>query len=100
MSKLLKCLSPLAVLLTAQVVQAADSAFAQPDAAPPAPAGASLFAKHCAMCHKPADLARRVQSAGDAGTGKGSLTSFLAAHGRADPAADAAIIDWLLNGGT
>jgi cytochrome c len=73
---------------------------AQPNAATPAPDGAMLFAQHCAMCHKPADLARRVESAGDAETATASLTTFLATHGCADAAADAAIVDWLLNGGT
>jgi hypothetical protein len=50
------------------------------------------------MCHKPADLARRVGSAADRDTGRAATATFLAHHGRADAAADAAIIDWLLDG--
>ena len=111
MSKLAKGLILLAALLTAPTVQATDSArpfkgraiapaSAQPGAAPPAADGASLFATHCAMCHQPAALARRIGSAADRDTAKAAMATFLAHHGRADPAADAAIIDWLLNGGT
>ena len=74
------------------------SASAQPDATLPAPDAATLFAQHCAVCHKPADLVRRAQGAGDAEMAKASLTTFLARHGRADATADAAIIDWLLHG--
>jgi mono/diheme cytochrome c family protein len=109
MSKLAKGLILLAALLTAPKVQATDPArpfeggavapaSAQPDPTLPAPDGATLFAQHCAVCHKQADLVRRVQGAGDAETAKASLTTFLGRHGRADAAADAAIIDWLLNG--
>jgi mono/diheme cytochrome c family protein len=111
MAKPAKGLILLAALLAAHVAQATDPAgpteggavvptSAQPDAPSPPPDGARLFAAHCAMCHKPADLAERVQSAGDAKTAKASLTTFLARHGPADAAADAAIIDWLLAGRT
>jgi mono/diheme cytochrome c family protein len=111
MSKLVEGLTLLAVCLPVHAMQAADPAgrveggavvpaSAQPDATLPASDPATLFAQHCAVCHKPADLVRRVQGAGDPETAKASLTTFLARHGRADAAADAAIIDWLLNSGT
>lgn len=109
MSKLAKGLILLGALLAAPVAQATDPesrieggavapASAQPDVASPAPDGASLFATHCAKCHKPAGLARRLQGAADQETAKAAMATFLAHHARADAAADAAIIDWLLNG--
>jgi mono/diheme cytochrome c family protein len=57
--------------------------------------GAQLFATHCAMCHQPAALARRLQMAPDPQGAKANITSFLAHHGRTEAAADAAIIDYL-----
>jgi mono/diheme cytochrome c family protein len=67
------------------------------NAAPPSIDGAQLFATHCAMCHKPAELARRLQSAPDPKAARADMAAFLARHGRSDAAADAAIIDYLAN---
>ena len=64
---------------------------------PPALDGAQLFATHCAMCHKPAELARRLQSAADPEAARAEMAAFLARHGRSDAAADTAIIDYLAN---
>ena len=69
----------------------------EPDTAPPALDGAQLFATHCAMCHKPAELARRLQGAADPKAARADMAAFLARHGRSDADADAAIIDYLAN---
>ena len=45
--------------------------------APPALDGAQLFATHCAMCHKPAELARRLQSAADPEAARAEMAAFL-----------------------
>ena len=110
MLKLAKGVTLLAAFLPAQVVQAADPASQiEPGAvapgspepnAPPAPDGAKLFGTHCAMGHKPADLVPRVRSAPDRETARAAMATFLARHGRSDAAADAAIMDWLMNGST
>ena len=68
---------------------------AEPHTTPPAPDGAQLFAAHCARCHKPAELARRLQSATDQKAARADVATFLARHGRSDADADAAIIDYL-----
>ena len=65
--------------------------------APPALDGAQLFATHCAMCHKSAELARRLQSAADPKAARADIATFLARHGRSDADADGAIIDYLAN---
>jgi mono/diheme cytochrome c family protein len=83
--------------LAIDTAQAADPATSTP---PPAPNGAQLFATHCAMCHKPAELARRLQSAADPKAAWVDMAAFLARHGRSDAAADAAIIDYLARSAT
>jgi hypothetical protein len=109
-SKLAEGLMLLA-LLTAPLAQAADPASrneggavvppsAQPHAVGPTPDGATLFTQHCAMCHKPADLARRIQREADRDAARAATVTFLAHHARADPTADATIVDWLLSGST
>jgi mono/diheme cytochrome c family protein len=65
--------------------------------APPSTDGAQLFATHCAMCHKPAELARRLRSAADPRAVRADMAALLARHGRSDAGADAAIIDYLAN---
>lgn len=106
MPNVAKVLSLIAALLTFHAAQAADpttmigpgvsaSARPEPDAAPPALDGVELFATHCAMCHKPAELSRRLQSAADPEAARVDMAAFLARHGRSDPNADAAIIDFL-----
>ena len=98
----------IAVFLAVHAAQAADpatsnesdasgSARTEPDIAPPALDGAQLFATHCAMCHKPAELARRLQGAADPKAARADMAAFLARHGRSDADADAAIIDYLAN---
>jgi mono/diheme cytochrome c family protein len=72
-------------------------AAAEPHIPPPALDGAQLFATHCAMCHKPAELARGLQGAADPKAARADMAAFLARHGRSDAAADAAIIDYLAN---
>ena len=74
-----------------------SAAAARPEAAValPAPDGAQVFATHCAMCHKPAALARRLQDAADPEAATADLAIFLTRHGRSDAAADQAIIDYL-----
>ena len=95
-----------AAFLAIHTAQAADpatgtepalpgSAPAELHTAPPALNGAQLFAAHCAMCHKPAELARRLQSAADPNAARADMATFLARHGRSDADADAAIIDYL-----
>jgi len=81
--------------LAIHTAQAADPATST---APPALDGAQLFATHCAMCHKPAELARRLQSAADPKAARADMATFLARHGRSDADADVAIIDYLANG--
>jgi hypothetical protein len=49
------------------------------------------------MCHKPAELARRLQSAADPKAARADMATFLARHGRNDADADMAIIDFLAN---
>jgi hypothetical protein len=49
------------------------------------------------MCHRPAELARRLQSAADPMAARAAVAAFLARHGRSDADADAAIIDDLAN---
>jgi mono/diheme cytochrome c family protein len=99
----------IAAFLAIHTAQAADPATgtepglpgsgpAELHTAPPALDGAQLFATHCAMCHKPAELARRLQSAADPMAAKAEMAAFLTRHGRSDAAADAAIIDYLANG--
>ena len=98
----------IAALLAIHTAQAADpairtepavsgSAPAELDTTPPALDGAQLFATHCAMCHKPAGLARRLQSGADPEAARGEMAAFLARHGRSDAAADTVIIDYLAN---
>ncbi len=97
-----------AALLSVHASEAADptasvqpdptgSGPANPNTAPPAADGAQLFATYCATCHKPADLARRLQGAADSEAARAKMTAFLAGHGRSDAQADAAIIDYLAN---
>ncbi len=81
-------------VLATHTAQAADPATST---APPTLNGAQLFATHCAMCHKPAELARRLQSAADPKAARADMATFLAHHGRSDAGADAAIIDYLAN---
>jgi mono/diheme cytochrome c family protein len=94
----------IAAFLTGQPVHAADPASrtepksSGPASAQPAPDGARLFARDCAMCHKPADLARRLQSAADPAAARVDMAEFLARHGRSDATADGAIIDYLASG--
>ena len=73
------------------------TAAAEPHTPPPARDGAQLFATHCTMCHRPAELARPLQSAADPMAAKAEMAAFLARHGRSDAAADAAVIDYLAN---
>lgn len=98
----------IAAFLAIHTAQAADpeaginpavsvTAAAEPHTPPPAPDGAQLFATHCAMCHRPAELARRLQSAADPMAARAAIAGFLAPHGRSDADADAAIIDYLAN---
>jgi mono/diheme cytochrome c family protein len=79
----------IAVFVAVHAAQAADpatsngsdasgSARPEPDIAPPALDGAQLFATHCAMCHKPADLARRLQGAADPKAARADMAAFLA----------------------
>jgi mono/diheme cytochrome c family protein len=79
-------------VLAIHTAQAADPATST---APPAPNGAQLFATHCAMCHKPAEPAQRLQSAADPKAARADMATFLAGHGRSAADADAAIIDYL-----
>jgi mono/diheme cytochrome c family protein len=108
MAKAVKALILIAAVLAGQPVHAADPASgtepessgparAEPDTTPPAD-GTQLFARHCAMCHKPADLARRLQAAIDPAAARVDMAAFLARHGRADATADGAIIDYLASG--
>ena len=91
----------IAAFLTGQPVQAADPASrtepksSGPASAQPAPDGARLFARDCAMCHKPAELAGRLQGATNPAADRADMAAFLARHGRCDAIADAAIIDYL-----
>jgi hypothetical protein len=98
----------IAAVLAIHTAQAADpatstepamsgSGAAELHTAPPALDGAQLFATHCAMCHKPAELARRWQTATDPKAAGAHMAAFLARHGRSDADADAAIIDYLAN---
>jgi mono/diheme cytochrome c family protein len=109
MAKAVKALILIAAVLAGQPVHAADPASgtepessgparAEPDTTPPAPHGAQLFARHCAMCHKPADLARRLQAAIAPAAARVDMAAFLARHGRSDATADGAIIDYLASG--
>ena len=79
MANVVKTLILGAAVLAIQTAQAADPATST---APPALNGAQLFATHCAMCHKPAELARRLQSAPDPKSARADMASFLAGHGR------------------
>jgi mono/diheme cytochrome c family protein len=110
MRNVAKALILIAAFLAVHAAQAADPAAGvalgtsgsgrpKPETAPPALDGAQLFATHCAMCHRPADLAERLRSAADPEAARSKMAGFLARHGRSDAAADAAIIDWLANGG-
>jgi mono/diheme cytochrome c family protein len=96
----------IAAVLAIHTAQAADPATSiepavsgstrpEPDTAPPALDGAQLFVTHCVMCHKPAELARRLQGAADPKAASADIAAFLARHGRNDAAADMAIIDYL-----
>jgi mono/diheme cytochrome c family protein len=84
----------IAAVLAIHTAQAADPAAST---APPAPNGAQLFATHCAMCHRPAEPAQRLQSAADPKAARADMATFLAGHGRSDAEADVAIIDYLAN---
>jgi mono/diheme cytochrome c family protein len=72
----------------------------EPDTTPPALDGAQLFATHCAMCHKPEELARPLQDAADPDGASANMAAFLAPHGRCDAAADMAVIDYLAHSKT
>jgi mono/diheme cytochrome c family protein len=111
MRNVAKALILAAALLSAHAAWAADpSGSGQPDptgsgpvgakAAAPAPDGKQLFATYCASCHKPADLAKRLQSAADPKAARTKMVGFLTGHGRSDAQADAAIIDWLASSKT
>lgn len=107
MGNVAKALILSAALLSAHAAWAADpSGSGQPDPTASGPAGAKaapasapdgkqLFATYCSSCHKPADLAKRVQGATDPKAAKEKMAAFLTGHGRSDAQADAAIIDWL-----
>jgi hypothetical protein len=82
---------------TSNEPHASGSARPEPDIAAPAEDGAQHFATHCAMCHKPAELARRLRGAADPKAARADLAAFLAGHGRSGADADAAIIDYLAN---
>lgn len=107
MAKAVEALILIAVFLASQPTYGADPASrielapsgpAEPDSTPAAPAGAQLFATHCAMCHKPTDLARRLQAAIDPAAARIDMAAFLARHGRSDAFGDGAIIDYLTSG--
>jgi mono/diheme cytochrome c family protein len=107
MARAVEALILIAVVLAWQPAYGADPASrseldasgpAEPDTTPAAAAGAQLFATHCAMCHKPADLARRLQAAIDRGAAEADMAAFLARHGRSDAIADRAIIEYLASG--
>ena len=90
----------IAALLAGQAAHAADPAVSgaaqpEPDAAAPALPGAELFATYCATCHKPASLARGLQSAPDPESARAEIAAFLTRHGRSDGDVDAAIVDYL-----
>ena len=106
MANTAKALIVIAAFLGVHAVQAADPASrmgwdavrpagSELSVTPPVLDGAQLFATHCAMCHNPADLARHLQSSTDLDAARADMSAFLAGHGRCDPAADAAIIDFL-----
>jgi mono/diheme cytochrome c family protein len=91
MANAVRALTFIAALLAWQPAYGADPASrteldasgpAEPDTTPAAPGGAQLFATHCAMCHKPADLARRLQAAIEPAAAKADMALFLAHHGR------------------
>lgn len=98
----------IAALLVAHTAQATDPAIsidsavsgaapAEPDTTSPALDGAQLFATYCALCHKPAELARRLQDAADSEAARADMATFLARHGRSNADADRAIINYLAN---
>ena len=98
-----------AITLIAGGLQAIESpAGTEPEAvawsgpAPVAPPldGAQLFTTHCAVCHQPVALARRLQTPPGPEGAKAKMASFLVHHGRSDAAADAAIIDYLAASGS
>ena len=92
MATAVKTLILITAVLAIPTARAADPATSTATAALN---GAQLFATHCAMCHKPAELARRLQSAADPKAAWADMATFLARHGRSDAAADAAIINYL-----
>jgi len=94
MATAVKALILITAVLAIPTARAADPATSTATAALN---GAQLFATHCAMCHKPAELARRLQSAPDPMAARTDMAAFLASHGRSDADADAAIIDYLAN---
>jgi mono/diheme cytochrome c family protein len=109
MANTVQALMLIAALLAGEPVHAADPAsrtepessgpvHAEAETAAPAPDGAQLFARHCAMCHKPADLAPRLQAAIDPVAAQANMAAFLARHGRSDATADEAIIEYLAIG--
>ena len=78
----------IAVFVAVHAAQAADpatsnesdasgSARPEPDIAPLALDGAQLFATHCAMCHNPAELARRLEGAADPKAATADMAAFL-----------------------
>ena len=91
----------IAAFLAGQPVHAADPASrtepksSGPATASAAPDGARLFTTHCAMWHKPAELAGRLQGATNPAAARADMAAFLARHGRSDATADGAIIDYL-----
>ncbi|MCS6948811.1 MAG: cytochrome c [Steroidobacteraceae bacterium] len=89
------------LFLTGTVVAAAGFAFLRSGEAPPQSAeathpGAPLFARHCASCHTPTDIAASLKRGGpDLDANAAALERFLATHGAADAAQDRLIVAYL-----
>jgi mono/diheme cytochrome c family protein len=70
---------------------AADSGIAREG-----PGGEDLFARHCAMCHEPADIAVAYREAPERESAARALAAFLVDHYGPGPEGNARIAEYLL----
>jgi mono/diheme cytochrome c family protein len=69
---------------------------ADPPVAREGPSGADLFARHCAMCHEPADIGSAYREAPAREAAAAALAKFLADHYGPGPEGNARIAGYVL----
>jgi mono/diheme cytochrome c family protein len=86
-----------AVVIFAWAVRQPVAPPADPGIVREGPGGADLFARHCAMCHEPTDIAVAYREAPDREASAAALREFLVDHYGPGPEGNARIADYLLD---